>query len=87
MCQKVGEEYVPVNDGAKIYYANTAINDGSDKAELLALFLKKQSFDSRKFPALSQAMRYFKEDERGVKEVCTVVEEYAEEQKRIWQEK
>ncbi len=77
MCQCVDGKYVPVNDGAKIYYANTVVNDNTDKAELLALFLKRDAFVDSRFPNLSEAMRYFKEDEKGLIEVCNIVEEYA----------
>ncbi|MGN0494953.1 MAG: PD-(D/E)XK nuclease family transposase [Lachnospiraceae bacterium] len=77
MCQMVDGKYVPVNDGAKIYYANPVGKDNSDKRELLNLFLQKDSFENQKFPELSQAMKYFKEDERGVQVVCTLVEDYA----------
>lgn len=77
MCQKVNDIYIPVNDGAKIYYANTVAKNDADKSELLGLFLERNAFNNRKFPKLSQAMKYFKEDEKGVSEVCTLVEDYA----------
>lgn len=77
MCQMVDNNYVPVNDGARIYYANTVVKDNTDKSELLELFLMQDSFDNSKFPNLSQAIKYFKEDEKGVSEVCTLVENYA----------
>lgn len=60
-------------------YANTCINDGSDKSELLELFLRKDSFNNQKFSNLSDAVQYFKDDEKGVSEVCAVVEKYAKE--------
>lgn len=63
MCQYVNGEYIPVNDGAKIYYANTAVKDDTDKSELLSLFLKRDSFESEKFPKLSKAVKYYKSDE------------------------
>ena len=79
MYQELNGRYIPLNDGAKVYYANTVVNDNTDKSELLELFLKKDSFDSKKFPKLSRAMKYFKEDEKGVGKVCNLVEEYAKE--------
>lgn len=36
-------------------------------------------FYNEKFPNLSEAVRYFKEDERGVSKMGTILEEYAEE--------
>lgn len=79
MCQLVNGRYIPVNDGARIYYANPYGNDNSEKKELLSLFLKKDSFRNEKFPELSQAMKYYKDDERGVNVVCTLVEDYAKD--------
>ena len=79
MYQELNGRYIPLNDGAKVYYANTVVNDNTDKSELLELFLKKDSFDSKKFPKLSRAMKYFKEDEKGVGKVCNLVEVYAKE--------
>ena len=78
MCCKTEDSYQPLNDGAKVYYANTVCHDNTDKSELLNLFLKKEAFQNDKFPKLSQAMQYFKEDRNGVSEVCTLVEEFAE---------
>lgn len=78
MCQMVDGKYKPVNDGAKIYYANPVGKDNSNKKELLDLFLQRDVFDNKKFPNLSNAMKYFKE-EGGVNVVCTLVEEYAKE--------
>ena len=49
------------------------------KRELLGLLLSNTSFDNRKFPNLSDAVKYFKEDAKGVIEVCDIVEEYAKE--------
>ena len=72
--------YIPVDDGGLIVYANTCINDGTDKSELLGLLLSNTSFDNKKFPNLSEAVKYFKEDAKGVIEVCDIVEEYAKEQ-------
>ena len=73
------ETFIPVEDGGLIVYANTCINDGTDKSELLELFLRKDSFNNQKFPNLSDAVQYFKDDEEGVSEVCAIVEEYAKD--------
>ena len=50
-----------------------------DKSELLSLFLKEECFDSEKFPKISKVVKYFKEDEKGTQNMCTIVEEYARE--------
>lgn len=78
MCQEVNGEYIPVNDGAKVYYANTVIKDGSEESELLSLFLERKSFDSAKYPEISEAMSYYKDDKEGVNEVCKIVKDFAE---------
>ena len=41
---KNDESYVPVKDGEDIIFANTCVNDGSDKSELLQLMLNKEAF-------------------------------------------
>ena len=79
MCAKTENGYIPVNDGARICYANTAVKDNSDKSELLQLFLEKDSFDNPHFPKLSNKVRYFKNTEKGRVEMCQIVEEYAKE--------
>ena len=77
-CMKVGNDYIPLNDGEDIIFANTFVDDGSDKAELLQLMLRKDSFYNDKFPAISSAMNYFKDTEGGRSEMCKSVEIYAQ---------
>ena len=73
-CMKVGCDYIPLNDGEDIIFANTFVDDGSDKAELLQLMLLKEAFYNEKFPAISNAMKYFKDTEGGRSEMCKSVE-------------
>ena len=77
-CMKVGNDYIPLNDGEDIIFANTFVDDGSDKAELLQLMLRKESFYNDKFPAISSAMNYFKDTEGGRSEMCKSVEIYVQ---------
>ena len=88
-CMETGKAYVPVDDGEDIFFANTAVKDGSDKSELLQLFLRKDVFEDEKFPALSKAVKYFKETKGGIGEMCKTVEEYAKEyaEERILEER
>ena len=58
-CMKNDESYVPVKDGEDIIFANTCVNDGSDKSELLQLMLNKEAFYNDKFPQISNAISYF----------------------------
>ena len=77
-CMKVGNGYIPLNDGEDIIFANTFVDDESDKAELLQLMLRKESFYNEKFPAISSAIKYFKDTEGGRDEMCKSVEIYAQ---------
>ena len=81
-CMKTEKGYIPVDDGEDIIFANTYVNDGSDKSELLQLMLNKKSFYNEKFPAISNAVKYFKDTEGGRGEVCKSVELYAKEYAR-----
>lgn len=76
-CMETQDGFVPVNDGEDIFFANTVVQDGSDKSELLQLFLRKDAFEDVKFPELSKAVKYFKETEGGFGEMCKTVEDYA----------
>ena len=85
-CMETREGFVPVDDGEDIYFVNTVVRDGSDKSELLQLFLRKDVFEETKFPELSKAVKYFKETEGGFGEMCKTVEDYAEEREKIARE-
>lgn len=78
-CQKIGEDYFPINDGEDIIFANTKIKDSSKKSKLLSLFVKEESFHDADFPELSSAVCYFKETEEGVREVKSLSEKLIEE--------
>ena len=71
-------------------YTRICVEDGSDKSELLQLFLRKDTFEDTKFPELSKAVMYFKEMEGGFGEMCKTVEDfakdYAEEREKIGRE-
>lgn len=78
-CQNLGSVFSPVDDGEEIYFANTAVKDGSEGSRLLQLFLKRDAFYDEAYPALSKAMEYFKNDKEGQNKMCKAVEEYAKE--------
>ena len=78
-CMKNDGSYIPVKDGEDIIFANTCVNDGSDKSELMQLMLNKEAFYNEKFPQISNAINYFKETEGGQSEMCKIVEDYAKE--------
>ncbi|MCR5777370.1 MAG: Rpn family recombination-promoting nuclease/putative transposase [Lachnospiraceae bacterium] len=70
--------YVPVNDGEDIYFANTCVDDKTDKAELMKLLLRRDAFYNEKFPAISDSINYFKRTKGGFNKMCKAVEEYAQ---------
>jgi len=78
-CQRVDNKYLPVDDGEDIILANTEIKDDTKHTRLLQLFLKSDSFYDEMFPALSEAMKYYKEDERGQDTVSEVTKQWKQE--------
>ena len=78
-CQRVDNKYLPVDDGEDIILANTEIKDNTKHTRLLQLFLKSDSFYDEMFPALSEAMKYYKEDERGQDTVSEVTKQWKRE--------
>ena len=73
-----------VENGTHEIYANTAIDDKSDIAELMQYF-KNSTGEHENFMNLCNRVKYFKESQKGVSEMCQLVEDYAEEyaKKRI----
>ena len=78
-CQKVKDEYLPLNDGEDIIYANTKIDDSTKHSRLLKLFLKSDCFYDEMFPALSEAMQFYKGTERGQETVSEVTKKWKQE--------
>ena len=78
-CKKVGDEYIPVDDGEEILFANTVVKDDTDQSKLLQLFLSQNSVDDERFPAFCEALKFYKDTEKGREIVCKIVEEYAKE--------
>ena len=76
-CMETDEGSEPVDDGEDIFFANTVVQDGSDRSELLQLLLRTDVFEDAQFPELSKAVRYFKETEGGFGEMCKTLEDYA----------
>ena len=78
-CQRVDNKYLPIDDGEDIILANTEIKDDTKHTRLLQLFLMSDSFYDEMFPALSEAMKYYKEDERGQDTVSEVTKQWKQE--------
>ena len=66
-----------IDDGLHEVFVNTVINDGTDIAELMSCFTKKEVKNS-KFPILSSEVKRLKETEGGVTAVCEVMQKYEE---------
>lgn len=67
-----------VDDGLHEIFVNTAVDDGTDIAELMACFTKKE-VKNAKFPKLSSEVTRLKETEGGVQVVCEVMQQYIQE--------
>jgi len=74
-CQRIKDSYLPIDDGEDIIFANTEIDDDTKHSRLLKLFLKSESFYDEMFPALSEAMKFYKDTERGQETVSEVTKE------------
>ena len=64
-----------IDDGLHEIFVNTVIDDGTDIADLMACFTKKEVKNS-KFPALSSEVKRLKETEGGAQAVCEVMQKY-----------
>jgi hypothetical protein len=67
-----------VDNGVHEIYVNTAIDDGSDIAELMQYF-KKSVGEHENFMKLCNRVKYFKESQEGVANMCQVMEDYVKE--------
>lgn len=64
-----------IDDGLHEIFVNTVIDDGTDIADLMSCFTKKE-IKNPKFPALSSEVKRLKETEGGVQVVCEVMQKY-----------
>lgn len=64
-----------INDGLHEIFINTVIDDGTDIAELMACFTKKE-VNNPKFPKLSSEVKRLKTTEGGMSAVCDVMKKY-----------
>lgn len=78
-CQNVRGELVPLEDGERIYFANTVVKDGSKRSELLSLFVKREAFFDGRFKELSNAVQYYKNTEKGCGEMSGTLAEFTDE--------
>ena len=72
-----------IDDGLYEIFVNTTIDDGSDIADLMSCFTKKE-VKNPKFPALSKRVTELKEDKGGYTAMSKIMDEYLAEQKVVW---
>lgn len=73
--EETGDE---VDNGYKEIYVNAKIDDGSEVAELMKIFISADIPDNEKFPKICNSIRALKEEKRS-DNMCKIVEEYAKE--------
>ncbi len=61
-------------NGLREVYVNGEANDNTDAAALMRIFTESEVYDDEKFPATSERKRIFKTTEKGVGEMCEVIE-------------
>ena len=64
-----------IDDGAHAIFVNTVVDDGSDIADLMSCFTKKQ-VNNPKFPELSGEVTRLKDTEGSASAVCKVMQHY-----------
>ena len=67
-----------VDDGFHEIFVNTAVDDGTDIAELMSCFIRKE-VKNTKFPYLSNEMEKIKTTEGGLNTVCNAWKKYMDE--------
>ncbi len=72
------ETSVPVENGIHEIYINTAVHDGSNQAELMKYFTDSNGYHPV-FKKLSGRVMQYKTTNKGVEEMSSVFDEYAEE--------
>lgn len=73
----IQETGTPVSDGIHRIFANCAVDDGSDIAELMQYF-KNTEGENRKFPRLSNRVKYFRESQKGENRMSQMFDEYVQ---------
>lgn len=69
---------IEADNGVHEMYFNTQADDGTKLSQLLHYF-RESDPTNNDFGALSKAVKYYKNDERGVSAMCKAVREYGDE--------
>ena len=73
--EETGEKF---DDGSHIIYVNSLIRDNTELGKLMHDFFCTDP-DDMNYKVLSDRVRYFKENEKGVKTMCRIMQELREE--------
>lgn len=68
-----------VYNGMKEIYVNAEVDDKSDIADLMRIFKEDAAYDDKKFPVTSSSKRRYKTTEKGVSEMCEIMENIRKE--------
>ncbi|MCM1277656.1 MAG: Rpn family recombination-promoting nuclease/putative transposase [Robinsoniella sp.] len=68
-----------VENGLQEIYVNASNKDDSNTSKLMTIFTESDAYDDVLFPVTSKRKRYFKEDKKGVAEMCAIMDEIREE--------
>ena len=58
---------------------NAQVKDGSPVSELMTIYTEDDAYDYEKFPVTSRRKSYFKQEEKGVGEMCEIMQEIRQE--------
>lgn len=67
-----------VENGFEEIYVNTVVKDGSDVSELMEIFVNGEAYND-KYPKTSGSKRLYKETERGLDIMCSIMENLTNE--------
>ena len=71
-----------VDNGFEEIYVNAAVNDGTDVAELMEVFISENVYNNEKFPQTSAGKHRYRETEEGQNVMCEIVEKIKLEAKQ-----
>lgn len=75
----IRETSMKVYNGLSEVYVNASVDDGSDIADLMKLFVDDEYYDDGRYPVSSREKRYLKKDEGGLSRMCEIVERLRDE--------
>lgn len=82
----IRENHKVVDDGLHEIFVNTAIDDGSEIAELMKCFVQKDVNNPR-FPKTSDEVNKLKSTEGGLRFMCELIDELFDEERKYYEEK